>query len=116
MLHVAADESVMPQTREHFEICRLLRVPAGLVVLTKSDLADEGMLDVVRLEIQELVAGSFLDNAPILVVSARTGQGIPGTASCAGGTRVVDATTTIGRAAAIADRSRLLDQKALAPL
>jgi len=77
MLHVAADESVMPQTREHFEICRLLRVPAGLVVLTKSDLADEGMLDVVRLEIQELVAGSFLDNAPILVVSARTGQGIP---------------------------------------
>ena len=77
MLHVAADESVMPQTREHFEICRLLGVPAGLVVLTKSDLADEGMLDVVRLEIHELVAGSFLDNAPILVVSARTGQGIP---------------------------------------
>jgi selenocysteine-specific elongation factor len=77
MLHVAADESVMPQTREHFEICRLLRVPAGLVVLTKSDLADEGMIDVVRMEIQELVAGSFLDQAPVLVVSARTGHGIP---------------------------------------
>jgi selenocysteine-specific elongation factor len=77
MLHVAADESVMPQTREHFEICRLLRVPAGLVVLTKSDLADDGMIDVVRLEIQELVSGSFLDDAPVVVVSARTGQGIP---------------------------------------
>jgi selenocysteine-specific elongation factor len=77
MLHVAADESVMPQTREHFEICRLLRVPAGLVVLTKSDLADDGMIEVVRLEIQELVSGSFLDDAPVVVVSARTGRGIP---------------------------------------
>src|SRR4029453_16131028 len=77
MLHVAADESVMPQTREHFEICRLLHVPAGLVVITKSDLADGGMLDVVRLEIQELVTGSFLDDAPVVTVSARTGAGIP---------------------------------------
>ena len=59
MLHVASDESVMPQTREHFEICRLLRVPAGLVVITKTDLADAGMLDVVRLEIQELVSDCF---------------------------------------------------------
>src|SRR5687767_5530159 len=50
MLHVAADESVMPQTREHFEICRLLQVPAGLVVLTKADLVDADTLDVVRLE------------------------------------------------------------------
>ncbi len=77
MLHVASDESVMPQTREHFEICRLLNVPAGLVVITKSDLADAGMLDVVRLEIQELVAGSFLDSAPVIAVSARSGEGIP---------------------------------------
>jgi len=77
MLHVAADESVMPQTREHFEICRLLRVPAGLVVVTKSDLADPATIDVVRLEIQELVSGSFLDGAPVLAVSARTGEGIP---------------------------------------
>jgi selenocysteine-specific elongation factor len=77
MLHVAADESVMPQTREHFEICRLLHVPAGLVVLTKGDLAEPGMRDVVRLEVQELVAGSFLEGAPILQVSARTGEGIP---------------------------------------
>lgn len=77
MLHVAADESVMPQTREHFEICRLLRVPAGLVVITKADLVDADTLDVVRLEIQELVAGSFLDGAPVVAVSARTGSGVP---------------------------------------
>jgi len=77
MLHVAADESIMPQTREHFDICRLLRVPSGLVVLTKSDLADPAMLDVVRLETQDLVAGSFLEGAPVLAVSARTGAGLP---------------------------------------
>ena len=76
MLHVAADESVMPQTREHFDICRLLQVPSGLVVLTKSDLVDSAMLDVVRLEVRELVAGSFLEAAPIVAVSARTGAGL----------------------------------------
>src|SRR5919106_612317 len=76
MLHVAADESVMPQTREHFDICRLLRVPAGLVVVTKSDLVDADTLDVVRLEVQELVSGSFLEGAPVVAVSARTGAGL----------------------------------------
>lgn len=77
MLHVAADESVMPQTREHFDICRLLRVPTGLVVITKADLVDADTLDVVRLEVQELVAGSFLEGRPVLAVSARTGAGLP---------------------------------------
>ncbi len=77
MLIVAADESVMPQTREHFAICRLLRVPAGLVVVTKADLADEATLAVVQLEIRDLVAGSFLEKAPVMPVSARTGAGIP---------------------------------------
>src|SRR5687768_5235321 len=77
MLHIAADESVMPQTREHFDICRLLQVPAGLVVITKSDLVDADVLDVVRMEVQELVAGSFLEGAPALAVSARTGAGLP---------------------------------------
>jgi selenocysteine-specific elongation factor len=76
VLVVAADESVMPQTREHFDICRLLRVPAGLVALTKSDLADADMLEIARLEVQELVAGSFLDGAPIVAVSSRTGAGL----------------------------------------
>jgi selenocysteine-specific elongation factor len=77
LLVVAADESVMPQTREHFEICRLLRVPAGLIVVTKSDAADPATLEVVRLEIADLVEGSFLQEAPVLAVSARTGAGIP---------------------------------------
>jgi len=76
MLVVAADESVMPQTREHFEICRLLRVPAGLVVLTKIDAVERGMLDLVRADVAELVAGSFLEAAPVLTVSARTGEGL----------------------------------------
>ena len=76
MLVVAADESVMPQTREHFEICRLLQVPAGLVVITKSDLVDAETLELVRLEVRDLVKGSFLEAAPVLDVSARQGTGI----------------------------------------
>ena len=76
VLVVAADESVMPQTREHFDICRLLRVPVGLVALTKSDLVDADTLEVARLEVGELVAGSFLEGAPIVPVSARTGDGL----------------------------------------
>ena len=76
VLVVAADESVMPQTREHFDICRLLRVPAGLVALTKSDLVDADTLELVRLEVRELTAGSFLEGAPMVPVSARTGDGL----------------------------------------
>ena len=76
LLVVAADESVMPQTREHFDICRLLRVPTGIVALTKADLADADTLELVRLEVRELVAGSFLARAPIVPVSARTGEGL----------------------------------------
>src|SRR5258705_9961885 len=76
VLVVAADESVMPQTREHFDICRLLRVPAGLVALTKADLADAEVLELARLEVRELVAGSFLDRAPVVALSARTGEGL----------------------------------------
>ena len=76
MLIVAADESVMPQTREHFDICRLLRVPAGLVALTKADLVDADTLELARMEVRELVAGSFLDGAPIVAVSAKTGEGL----------------------------------------
>jgi selenocysteine-specific elongation factor len=75
-LVIAADEGVMPQTREHFDICRLLGVTAGLVVLTKTDAVDEELLELVRAEAEELVAGSFLEDAPVVAVSARTGQGI----------------------------------------
>jgi selenocysteine-specific elongation factor len=66
----------MPQTREHFQICRLLRVPAGVIVLTKSDVADADMRELARMEARELVAGSFLDGAPIVEVSAKTGDGL----------------------------------------
>jgi len=76
VLVVAADESVMPQTREHFDICRLLRVPAGIVALTKSDLADADTIELVRLEVRDLVAGSFLEGAPIIPVSSKTGGGL----------------------------------------
>jgi selenocysteine-specific elongation factor len=76
LLVVAADESIKPQTREHFEICRLLGIRKGLVAITKSDLVDRDIVDLVRLEIQEFVAGSFLEGAPILPVSARTGEGL----------------------------------------
>jgi selenocysteine-specific elongation factor len=76
VLVVAADESVMPQTREHFAICRLLGVRTGLVALTKADLADADLIEMARLDVCELVAGSFLEKAPIVPVSARTGAGL----------------------------------------
>jgi selenocysteine-specific elongation factor len=75
-LVIAADESVMPQTREHFDICRLLGVRQGLVIITKKDLVEEDLLQLVRAEAQELVAGSFLEDAPVITVSSRTGEGI----------------------------------------
>ena len=75
LLIVAADESVMPQTREHFDICRLLRIPRGIVVITKSDLADAETRAIVRQDVAELVAGSFLEQAPVVEVSSTTGDG-----------------------------------------
>ncbi len=76
LLVVAADDSVMPQTREHLEILRLLGLRHGLIALTKCDLVDETTREVVELEIRELVQGSFLENAPLLPTSAHSGQGI----------------------------------------
>jgi len=73
---IAASEGVRPQTREHFEICRLLGVQAGVIALTKADLADEEMLDRVNREVSELAAGSFLESAPRVAVSAATGAGV----------------------------------------
>jgi len=74
---IAADEGVMPQTREHMEICTLLGVRYGLVALTKVDLVDEEMLELAQEDIQEFTRGSFLENAPVIPVSAATGQGLP---------------------------------------
>jgi selenocysteine-specific elongation factor len=78
LLVIAADESIKPQTREHFDICRLLSVPRGITVLTKSDLVDKETLDVVRLEVEEFVRGSFLETpqSPIMAVSSITGAGL----------------------------------------
>jgi len=76
MLVVAANESVMPQTREHLAICRLLGVTRGLVALTKVDVVDEDTRDVAAIEVRELVAGTFLERAPIVPVSARSGEGL----------------------------------------
>ncbi len=76
LLVVAADESVKPQTREHFDICRMLGISAGIIALTKSDLADAERIGLAKLEIEDLVRGSFLEGAPIVEVSARTGAGL----------------------------------------
>ncbi len=77
LLIVAADEGVKPQTREHFEICRLLGVNQGLVVLTKADLASSDQLAVTRLAVEELCAGSFLSGQSVIPVSSKTGGGLP---------------------------------------
>ncbi|MEW6266462.1 MAG: selenocysteine-specific translation elongation factor [Thermodesulfobacteriota bacterium] len=74
-LVIAADEGIMPQTREHLEICQLLDVRSGLIVLTKIDLAEPDWLDLVEEDIREFTAGTFLDGAPIVHFSAVTGQG-----------------------------------------
>lgn len=76
LLVVAADEGVKPQTREHFDICRLLGIQHGIVVLTKSDLVDPDSLEVVRLELQDYLRGSFLEDAPVIAVSSLTGAGL----------------------------------------
>ena len=76
MLVVAADESIMPQTREHFDICRLLHVKSGLVAWTKSDIVDADLRELAQAEVADFVHGSFLGDAPIIAVSSRTGEGI----------------------------------------
>ena len=76
LLVVAADEGIKPQTREHFDICRLLGIGRGIVAITKADLADADTLGLVKLELEEFVRGSFLEGAPIVAVSARTGAGM----------------------------------------
>src|ERR1700748_2689358 len=75
LLVVAADESIKPQTREHFDICRLLGIRHGVIALTKSDLVDQDTLEIAQLEIDDVVRGSFLENARVVPVSATTGAG-----------------------------------------
>src|SRR5687768_1835175 len=92
MLIVASDESVMPQTREHFDICRLLHIPRGIVVLTKADAADDDTRALVRQDVADLVKGSFLAQAPVVEVSANTGEGLDALRSA-----IVATAATIGR-------------------
>ena len=76
MLIVAADESVMPQTREHFEICRLLRVKKSVVVITKVDLVEPELREIAAMEVSELTNGSFLEGAQTVYISSKTGEGV----------------------------------------
>jgi selenocysteine-specific elongation factor len=76
LLVIAADEAIKPQTREHFDICRLLGVKRGVIAVTKADLVDTDAAELVRLEVEEFAKGSFLENAPIVAVSAKTGAGL----------------------------------------
>jgi selenocysteine-specific elongation factor len=77
MLIVAANEGVMPQTREHLAILDLLRIRRGIVVITKKDLVDEDLLSLVKMEIEELISTTSLAASPIIAVSAMTGEGLP---------------------------------------
>ncbi len=77
ILVIAADEGVMPQTREHLHICELLQVKRGLVALTKADLVDAEWLEMVRADIAEALRGTFLAGSPVVPCSAVTGQGLP---------------------------------------
>lgn len=77
LLVVAADEGVMPQTREHLDILRLLEINQGIIVLTKKDLVDEEMLELVEADVRDAVAGTFLEKAPAIAVSSLSGDGIP---------------------------------------
>jgi selenocysteine-specific elongation factor len=76
LLVVAADEAIKPQTREHFDICRLLGIRHGVVAVTKSDLVDRETVDLLRLELEDFLRGSFLERAPVVAVSARRGEGL----------------------------------------
>ncbi len=80
LLVIAADEGVMPQTREHLAICRLLGIKRGLVALTKKDLVDEEWLALVREDVRQFVRGTFLEQEPIIALSSTTGEGIPAAA------------------------------------
>ncbi|WP_022852329.1 selenocysteine-specific translation elongation factor [Thermodesulfatator atlanticus] len=75
-LVIAADEGVMPQTKEHLEICELLGVKTGIVVITKKDLVDEEWLELIKEDIAEALKGTFLEDAPMIAVSATTGEGL----------------------------------------
>jgi selenocysteine-specific elongation factor len=77
MLVIAADEGIMPQTREHLAICNLLRVKKGIIVLTKLDMVDQEWLGLVQDEVREFVKGTFLEKSPLVPLSSKTGENLP---------------------------------------
>ncbi len=77
LLVIAADEGIMPQTKEHLDICRLLNIQSGIIALTRVDLTEEEWIELVEEDIRGFVEGTFLERAPIVRVSAITGQGVP---------------------------------------
>ena len=95
LLVIAADEGVMPQTREHLDICSLLGVRSGIVALTKTDIVDEDWLQMVTEDVKDNLRGTFLEGAPIIPVSSANGNGI-------GALR----TAVIGMVAALEGRQR----------
>ncbi len=97
VLVVAADEGVMPQTLEHLAICSLLRIPAGLAVLSKTDLVSADLVELAELELEEALEGTPFAGAPILPVSAETGEGLP---------RLRESLVELARSAAPIDRHR----------
>jgi selenocysteine-specific elongation factor len=76
LMVIAADEGVMPQTREHLQICSLLNIRKGLVALTKLDLVDRDWMELIREDITDFLQGSFLESAPVIPVSSQTGEGL----------------------------------------
>ena len=110
LLVIAADEGVMPQTREHLAILDLLRVKSGLVALTKIDLVtDPEWLELVQLDVADLLSGTALAGAPILPVSARSGSGLPELLAELERLLAEDAPAAGPGPAASADRSRVHD-------
>src|SRR3989442_1575668 len=77
LLVIAADEGVMPQTREHLAICQLLRIKAGMVALTKTDLVEPDWIELVKDDVTRLLADTFFTGCPIVPISVKTGQGLP---------------------------------------
>ena len=106
LLIVAADEGIMPQTREHLAILDLLDISKGIVVITKNDLVDEELLSLVKLEIDELMKSTTLVEAPVVAVSAMTGEGLPDLVSTIDGLLVsVEPRKDIGRPRLLIDRA-----------
>ena len=112
LLVIAADESIKPQTREHFDILQLLGVQRGITVLTKSDAVDAETLDVVRLEVEEFLRGTFLEppKSPIVAVSSLTGAGLEDLKRAIIAAARGSAAAGFAGSGAPADRSRVHDE------